>query len=245
MNISSLNGRVWSSRRRLGLVLAISLLGQALPFPSQAESATLTIVPTDRGTIGGAATPNEEHAPAARQRWTEKGGHGLAQDLGKRALLSLERFASERHAVEAAVARFNPHSIREDREYLGAIIALPNADESDDDRPVYRYLVARGKPGQDRVRIQLPMPKGAEIVAFWHTHGAHGPHRHLFSGSDTRLVRKTGKPFYLADANGDLRVYRPGHKLLSAGLRHRMGLTAGHGYAEGELLMYATDPADA
>ncbi|MFK7734284.1 MAG: DUF4329 domain-containing protein [Pseudomonadales bacterium] len=229
MGIRSLFYRVWSPRHRLGLVLVICLMGPLLPSVSLADFAAQSLQPTQRGTADGAVGPlhNETSKPAST----------LGHDIGSRAMLSLERFASERQAVEAAVNRFNPYSVREDREYLGAVVEL----RAPADEPAYRYLVARGRPGQDRVSIQLPIPKGAEIVAFWHTHGAHGPNRHLFSGSDTSLVRKTGKPFYMADAKGNLRVFRPGQRLLSAGLQHRLGLSAGRGYAEGELLVSAID----
>lgn len=229
MSIRSLFYRVWSPRHRLGVVLVIGLTGPWLPSVSQAEHPAPALQPTERGTVGGAVDHSHKQSPTAKSPFE--------QNIGNRAMLSLERFTSERKAVEAAVSRFNPYSVREDREYLGAVVKLDaSVNES-----AFRYLVARGKPGQDRVRIQLPIPKRAEIVAFWHTHGAHGPNRHLFSGSDTRLVRKTGKPFYMADANGNLRVFRPGQRLLSAGLRQRLGLPAREDYAEGELLSATVD----
>lgn len=229
MSVISRSYPVWSPRHRLGLVMAICLMGSLLPSVSQAELAAPSMQPKERGTVGGAVDPLHGQAPREASL-----SH---YDMDKRAMLSLERFTSVRLAVEAAVMRFNPYSVQEDREYLGAVVKLGNpAGEA-----AYRYLVARGKPGQNRVRIQLPIPKRAEIVAFWHTHGAHGPNRHLFSGSDTTLVRKTGKPFYMADAEGNLRVFRPGQRLLSAGLRQRLGLPAGRGYAEGELLAIAID----
>ena len=229
MNIRSLIYRVWSPRHRLGLVLVICLTGPLLPSVSQAEHPAPALQPTERGTVGGAVDQQEKQALAYKTP--------IKHDIGNRAMLSLERFTSERAAVEAAVKRFNPYSVREDREYLGAIVKLAVAGKDS----AYRYLVARGKPGQDRVSIQLPVPKAAEMVAFWHTHGAHGPNRHLFSGSDTRLVRKTGKPFYMADARGNLRVFRPGQRLLSASLRNRLGLPASEAYAEGELLTDAVE----
>ncbi len=229
MRVRSLFCRVWSPHHRLGLVLVIWLAGLSLPSVSLAEFAAHTLQPAGRGTAGGAVDPSKRNVLSQASP--------IEQNMNSRAMLSLERFASERQAVEAAVKRFNPYSVREDREYLGAVIKLGSpADEL-----AYRYLVARGKPGQNRVSIHLPIPERAEIVAFWHTHGAHGPNRHLFSGSDTALVRKTGKPFYMADANGNLRVFRPGQRLLSAGLRHRLGLPAGGRYAEGELVAEAID----
>lgn len=151
---------------------------------------------------------------------------GIHQELSTRAMLSLAQYDSELEAVTAAIQRFNPYSIDEDREYLGAIIV---------NKGKYQFLVARGRPHQDRVTIHLPIPKGADLVAFWHTHGAAGPHRHLFSGVDTQLVRSTGKPFYMANHRGELRVFRDGDPMLSMSAQRRLGLH-GRGYAEGVLL---------
>ncbi|MEM8499128.1 MAG: DUF4329 domain-containing protein [Pseudomonadota bacterium] len=229
MPIRSLFYRAWSPRRRLRFVLVICLTGPWFTSVSLAEHHPPALQPTERGTADGAADHSQNKVPTLKKT--------PEHEMANRAMFSLERFNSERQAVEAAVKRFNPYSVREDREYLGAVVKLAvRANE-----PAYRYLVARGKPGQDRVSIHLPIPKRAKIVAFWHTHGAHGPNRHLFSSSDTRLVRKTGKPFYMADARGNLRVYRPGQRLLSAGLSQRLGLPPRAGYAEGELLSEAAD----
>ncbi len=144
--------------------------------------------------------------------------------LDRQAMLSLASFDSEFAAAKAALSRFNPHSIKEDREYIGAIIQQGNA---------YRYLVARGQPGQNTVTVRLQIPRGAKLRAFWHTHGAPGPHRHLFSTQDTRLVRTSGKPFYLADPGGTIRVHRPGDRILSLSQQRRMGVFGGYGLAKG------------
>lgn len=149
------------------------------------------------------------------------------KQLDEHAMLSLETYASELETVASAVERFNPHSIASDREYMGVVVRQLGA---------YRYLVARGKPGEDTVTVHLPIPKGAEVVAYWHTHGSAGPHRHLFSAADTRLVKLSGKPFYMADASGDIRIYRPGDPTLSVSAKRRMGLRFEGRVAAGELV---------
>lgn len=133
--------------------------------------------------------------------------------------------SDELSAVQAAVARFNPHSIREDREYIGSVIRKNQE---------YYFMVAGGQPGQDAVSARLVVPAGYELVALWHTHGGPGLHRDLFSPEDVALVERTGLPFYMADASGTLRVLNPGAKTLNMSQARREGLPRGLTFAAGE-----------
>jgi hypothetical protein len=136
-------------------------------------------------------------------------------------------YASELDAVIAASSASNPQSIREDREFLGAIFR-----HGDD----FHYSVAPGHVGADRIQARLAVPAGYELVAFWHTHGAAAPARRYFSATDTALVSVTGKPLYLADFSGALRILKPGAPTLSRLAALRLGLGHGAGTAKGERL---------
>ena len=136
-------------------------------------------------------------------------------------------FATELAAVIAATSAANPLSVREDREYVGAILR-----RGDD----YLYTTVPGQAGADRIRARLPVPAGCELVAIWHTHGAAGSTRHLFSRFDGDLVVATGRPLYLADATGALRVLKPGAPRLPARAARALGLPAAGGFAAGETL---------
>ena len=105
-------------------------------------------------------------------------------------------------AARALAARFAAQSASEDAEHVGALLRAPDGQ-----------LVAThgvGRSGVDRVQFRIPVPSGFEIVAFWHTHGAHGVGRDLFSPRDTELVASTGKPLYLITPSGVLKVLEPG-----------------------------------
>lgn len=133
-------------------------------------------------------------------------------------------------AAIAATNRYNPPSIAEDREYMGAV--LRNGDQ-------YHYTVAAGEVGSDRISVKLAIPAGMEVVAFWHTHGAAYFSRRYFSDTDSALVQQWHKPFYMADATGILRVLEPGHGRLSALRAQRLGLGRRSGYAEGKEVLAA------
>jgi hypothetical protein len=132
--------------------------------------------------------------------------------------------------VIAASSAVNARSVREDREFLGAVLRRG---------PDYHYSVVAGRPGADRIRARLVVPAGFEVVALWHTHGAPAPERRYFSAVDVALVRGTGKPLYLADGSGGLRVLRPGAPRLSAAAARRLGLPGQPGFAAGEQLLGA------
>ncbi len=94
-------------------------------------------------------------------------------------------------------------SIEEDVEFVGAVLRNPDG--------TFEFTQGRGRPGQDRVTFRIQRPDDAEIVGLWHTHGAHGPTRAIFSPTDADLVRATGLPFYLITPDGEIRVLRPAH----------------------------------
>lgn len=153
---------------------------------------------------------------------------GLARAAGAPAAApSAAAFASELDAVIAASAAVNARSIREDREFLGAVLRRGGD---------FHYSVVPGHAGADRIRARLAVPAGFELVALWHTHGAAAPERRYFSRVDADLVASTGKPLYLADYTGALRVLKPGAPRLSATAARQLGLPRRPGYAAGEQL---------
>ncbi len=103
--------------------------------------------------------------------------------------------------IEAAVyvlsIRYHQRSIREDREYIAAIL---------EENCVYRVTVQAGSPGKDEVSMKISLNKSQALVALWHTHGAPGPRRELYSATDSKTVRTTGLPFYLTTPRGKVKV---------------------------------------
>ena len=144
--------------------------------------------------------------------------------------LSSESYASVVAAVTAASNRYNPISIAEHREYMGAIIGNGS---------IYRYTVARGQMGADRISLRLALPYGMNVVAFWHTHGARHFSRQYFSAIDSALVRQWRKPLYLASHTGFLKVLKPGDHTLPTLKAARLGLGRGSGYAKGNKVLGA------
>lgn len=109
--------------------------------------------------------------------------------------------ASIENAVIAMSRCFLDSSVREDREYIGAVFRIEAG---------YTFVVHRGEIGRGNAHLRVRIPRGLRVVAMWHTHGAPGPARHLFSPSDTKLVARMNLPLYLTDPAGAIRVYRPG-----------------------------------
>jgi hypothetical protein len=140
-------------------------------------------------------------------------------------------FATELDAVVAATNYYNPVSVRDDREFMGAVLR---------DGDGYQVTVSAGEPGRDAIRARIPIRPGVDIVAFWHTHGARAPSHEYFSAVDTRLVKRWQKPFYLADYTGVLKVMVPGGRTLSAIRARRLGLPARSGYAVGQVVRDAS-----
>jgi len=141
-------------------------------------------------------------------------------------------FTSLEAAVIAASDYFNPLSIIEDREYLGAILRHRQRPKH------FIYNVAAGQAGADQIIAHLPVPKEYEIVAFWHTHGSAHWSRRYFSDTDTRLVGQWQLPLYLADHLGALRVFKPEAHTLSGFKARKLGLGYRHGYAKGETVKH-------
>ncbi len=153
------------------------------------------------------------------------------------AVLAEDRFGSVEAAVVAAVARVGQRSKREDREYMGAVLAMPEG--------AFRYSVAPGRAGHDRVSVRIRVPDGARLVALWHTHGASHSSRDYFSPVDTALANERNLPFYLARPSGELRVYSPGDPTLSAREARQLGLGPTRGVARGKLASSAREAAPA
>ena len=136
-------------------------------------------------------------------------------------------FATELDAVVAATSYYNPVSVREDREFMGAVLR---------DGECYQVTVNAGEPGRDAITARIPVRPGIDLVAFWHTHGARTRSNQYFSAVDTRLVKRWQKPFYLADYTGVLKIMVPGGRTLSALRARRLGLPARSGYAVGQVV---------
>ena len=142
-------------------------------------------------------------------------------------------YEGELEAVIAASQRFNPQSIEEDREYMGAILQKGSD---------YHYTVAPGEAGEDRITVRVAVPAGATIVAFWHTHGGEAHAREYFSEVDTKLVADWKLPLYLADYTGVLKVFNPGDQVLPVKMAQAHGLPPIRGFATGRIV--ADDAGD-
>ncbi len=141
------------------------------------------------------------------------------------------QFDSELAAVLDAVTIYNPVSIRNDVEYLGAVYK-----QSLGGQVRYGYTVGMGEPGKDSVTVSVSLPVDSTLLAFWHTHGAGHWTRNYFSDVDTQLANDWGVPFYLATPQGDLRVYKPGDPVMGRLQARRLGLGNQSGYASGRVV---------
>ncbi len=107
------------------------------------------------------------------------------------------------HCIEAAVyvlsISYHQRSIREDREYIAAIL---------EENCVYRVTVQAGSPGKDEVSMKIRLKKSQALVALWHTHGAPGPMGEWYSPTDSKTARTTDLPFYLTTPRGKIKVLR-------------------------------------
>ncbi len=141
-------------------------------------------------------------------------------------------FSSELQAVQAATTLYNPISMREDREFMGTIYRRGN---------FFGYTVAAGEAGADRIQIGIPAGEWDSVVALWHTHGDASPMHQYFSQLDTQLVKRFGKPLYLADFTGNLKVFGPEDRMLTRAAARRLGLPARRGYAKGRQVRSPVD----
>jgi len=110
-------------------------------------------------------------------------------------------FATVSAAVEALGSAHLERSLASDREFVGGVLR--------DSRGRFWGTVGAGCSGQDTVTFAVAVPTGTTLAAFWHTHGAKGLFRDLFSPDDAELVRGTGMAFYLVTPDGDLKVLEP------------------------------------
>ena len=108
-----------------------------------------------------------------------------------------QAFPRIKAALDALSKSYHQRSIREDREYMAAIL---------EENGVYRVTVQAGLQGRGEVRIKIRLKESQALVALWHTHGAPGRGRELYSATDSRTVRTTGVPFYLTTPRGRLKV---------------------------------------
>lgn len=138
-----------------------------------------------------------------------------------------ESYSSELEAVISASNYFNPLSIEEDREYIGAILKHKRQGH-------FIYTVSSGESGADQASARIRVPSDYEITAFWHTHGNHHWTRKYFSDVDTQLAKQWKLPFYMAEASGRLRVYQPNAPTLSVMQTRKLGLGSNRGYAKGK-----------
>ena len=188
--------------------IPIRLTGLTIVILSALLASCSSISESDDITAGRyAAQPN--HNPAVRAKSTA---------------VATPTFSSQLTAVRAAANQYNPLSIAQDREFIGAILQHNGG---------YRYTVGQGMSGEDTVSVRIALPRGAKVVAFWHTHGAAGHARKYFSAVDTALVNSWKKPFYMADAAGVLRVFTPGDNTLTAMQAGQLSLGRQAGYAKG------------
>lgn len=134
-------------------------------------------------------------------------------------------FTSELDAVRAAADRYNPISIRENREYVGAIFESAGR---------FSYTVRAAASGSDSWQLEIPHKDWGRVRAFWHTHGDASPQNRYFSDADTASVFEHGIPFYLADYTGYLKVFRSTDRILSSFAARRLNLPRQRGFAIGE-----------
>ncbi|OFE12111.1 hypothetical protein PHACT_02350 [Pseudohongiella acticola] len=147
------------------------------------------------------------------------------------ALIQGPRYHTELAAVRAAVKVYNPTSVARDIEFMGGIYL-----QEINGQLLYGYTVGAGVSGQDHVTVSFRLPEHSRLVAFWHTHGAQHWTRDYFSRTDTELANEWGIPFYLMNAENELRVYEPGDRVIGRVQARRMGLGDQGGVARGQLL---------
>ncbi len=88
-----------------------------------------------------------------------------------------QAFPRIRAALDALSISYHQRSIREDREYMAAIL---------EENGVYRVTVQKERPrSRHKVIMKIRRKKSQTLVAVWHTHGAPGPMQELFSPTDS------------------------------------------------------------
>jgi hypothetical protein len=139
-------------------------------------------------------------------------------------------FDSEISAIEHASRVYNDISKKLDVEYMGAVLKSPSGK--------YIYTVSSGEPGDHQVKLKIRIPKGYEIMSFWHTHGAERYTSKYFSDVDTALSNKTHKPIYMIDHSDTLRVYTPGAPTIPKLAARKLRIGSLSGFAKGKTLVF-------
>ena len=142
-------------------------------------------------------------------------------------------YLTETEAVTAASELYNPKSVEQDREFIGAV--LKNKQTG-----LFTFNVYPGKRGQDQVNANIQYSSRFELVAIWHTHGAKHYSRKYFSREDVSLSKQLNKPMYLADPYGNLRVVLPNSRTLTSIAANRLGLGFQGGFSKGEIVKSET-----
>lgn len=145
--------------------------------------------------------------------------------------LHAANFHSIGDAVLAASQRYNPQSVREDREFMGGIFQQTINGEIR-----FGYTVSGGARNHDRITVRIQLPQDSQLVAIWHTHGSAHWNRSYFSPIDTHLAETTGLPVFLATGQGELRIFEPGDRTFGRAHARRLGLGNKSGVASGKLL---------
>ncbi|MBX2859088.1 MAG: DUF4329 domain-containing protein [Cellvibrionaceae bacterium] len=137
------------------------------------------------------------------------------------------RFDSTNSAAIAAANAFNPSSVAQDREFIGAIYRCANH---------YHYSLAAGRRGSGKASIRVGRFPGCRVTAMWHTHGNENSRHRYFSDLDTQLAETLQVPFYMADYTGHLRIFAPGDKKMTRFTARKLGLGLNNGFATGSLV---------
>ena len=141
-------------------------------------------------------------------------------------------FNSQQEAAVNAANAYNPRSISEDREYIGAILKSGGK---------YYYNVRPGSVHEGRNTVKITFPSSYELDALWHTHGKAGRDRKYFSDTDINLSHRIKKPFYMIDGFGEIKVFRPGDPILTPAQTGHLGLPH-YKYAPGTDVMLNNQP---
>ena len=144
--------------------------------------------------LGGALTPQVAHG----------------ENLDSGCSIQAMAFSSIEAAVGVLSQCYYKPSLREDREYIAAILEANG---------VFKIAVQTGRRGKDEVTLRIRRKKSQKLVALWHTHGAQGFARDHFSPTDTALVNRLSVPFFLTDPAGVIKRFDPGTKVLRGNKR--------------------------
>ncbi len=117
-----------------------------------------------------------------------------------------QAFPRIKAALDALSKSYHQRSIREDREYMAAIL---------EENGVYRVMVQAGSPNMNTVTMTLRRKKSQTLVAVWHTHFVRGPMGERFSATDRKTARSIGVPLYLHTTLGQHKCLRIANAALS------------------------------